>query len=124
MTKKTWDNKTYMLVLVDRHTKFTGVFAFTDKKPAMQYVQTFVALFANAFDVRIKCLHSDGVFQRHKYLDDMCAQAGIIQEFFTTEMPQLNGEAERLMRTLVEAARALCYGGNMPACHALLRVCA
>ena len=45
----------------------------------------------------------------------MCAQAGIIQEFFTTETPQLNGEAERLMRTLVEAARALCYGGNLPA---------
>ena len=35
----------------------------------------------------------------------MCAQAGIIQEFSTTETPQLNGEAERLMRTLVEVAR-------------------
>ena len=45
----------------------------------------------------------------------MCAQAGIIREFSTTETPQLNGEAERLMRTLVEAARALCYGGNLPA---------
>ena len=30
-------------------------------------------------------------------------------------MPVLNGEAERLMRTFVEAARALCYGGNSPA---------
>ena len=89
MTKKTWDNMTYTLVLVDQHTKFTGVFAFTDKKPAMQYVQTFVALCANAFDVRIKCLHSDGEFQRHKDLDDMCAQAGILQEFSTTETPQL-----------------------------------
>ena len=115
MTKKTWDNKTYMLVLVDQHTKFTGIFAFSDKKPAMQYVQTFVALCANAFNVRIKCLHSDGEFQRHKDLDDMCAQAGIIQEFSTTEAPQLNGEAERLMRTLLEAARALRYGGTLPA---------
>ena len=45
----------------------------------------------------------------------MCAQVGIIQELSTMETPQLNGEAERLMRTLVEAARALCYGGNLPA---------
>ena len=45
----------------------------------------------------------------------MCAQAGTFQEFSTTETPQLNGKAERLMRTLVEAARALCYGGNVPA---------
>ena len=75
----------------------------------MQYAQTFVALCANAFDVHIKCLHSDGEFQRHKDLDDMLAQAGIIQEFSTTETPQLSREAERLMRTLVEAARALCY---------------
>ena len=45
-----------------------------------------------------------------------CAhKPGIIQEFSTTETPQLNGEAERLMRALVEAARALCYGGNLPA---------
>ena len=104
-----------MLVLVDQYTKVTGIFAFTDKKPAMQFVQTFVALCADAVNVRIKCLHSDGEFQRHKDLDDMCAPTGIIQEFSTTETPRLNGEAERLMRTSVEAARALCYGGNLPA---------
>ena len=43
MTKKTWDNKGYMLVLVDQHTKFIAIFAFVDKKSAMQFVQTFVA---------------------------------------------------------------------------------
>ena len=69
----------------------------------MQYIQTFVALCANAFDVRIKCLHSDEEFQRYKDLDDMFTQAGIIQELSPTETPQLNGEAERLMRTLVES---------------------
>ena len=115
MTKKTWDNKTHMLVLVDQHTKFTGVIAFTDKKSAMQCVRTFVALCDNAFDVCIKYLHSDGECKRRKDLDDMCAQAGIIQEFSLTETPQLNGEAERLMRTSVEAARALCYGGHLSA---------
>ena len=122
MTKKTWDNKGYMLVLVDQYTKFIAIFAYVDKKSAMQFVQTFVALCANAFDVRVKCLHSDGEFKGHKDLDAMCAQAEIIQEFSTTETPQLNGEAERLMRTLVEGARALCYGGNVPT--ALLGVCA
>ena len=81
----------------------------------MQFMQTFVALCANAFDKRVMCLHSDGKFQEHKDLVAMCAQAGIIQELSTTEMPQLNGEAERLMRTLVEVARALCYRGNVPA---------
>ena len=115
MTKKTLDNKGYMVVLVDQYTKFVAIFAYEDKKSAMQFVQTFVALCANAFDVRVKCLHSDGKFKGHKDLDAMCAQAGIIEEFSTTETPQLNGEAERLMRTLVEAARSLCYGGNVPA---------
>ena len=89
--------------------------AYVDKRSAMQFVQTFVALCANAFDVRVKCLHSDGEFKGHKDLDAMCAQAGVIQELSTTETPQLNGEAERLMRTLVEAARTLCYGGNVRA---------
>ena len=74
--------------------------------------KTSVALCANAFNVRIKCPHLDGEFLRHKDLDDMCTQARITQEFSTMETPQLNGEVERLMRTLVEAARALCYGGN------------
>ena len=60
--------------------------------------------------MQVKCRHSDGEFERHKDLDAMCAQAGIIQEFSTTETPQLNEEAERLMRTLVEAARTLAMG--------------
>ena len=88
---------------------------FGGQLKCMQFVQTFVALCANALDVQVKCLHSDGECKGHKDLDAMCAQAGIIQEFSTTETPQLNGEAERLMRTIVEAARALCYGGNVPA---------
>ena len=57
MTKKTWDNKGYMLVLVDQYTKFIAIFAYEDKKSAMRFVQTFVALCANVFDVRVKCLH-------------------------------------------------------------------
>ena len=81
------------------------IFAYVDKNSAMQFVQTFVALCANAFDVRVKCLHSDGEFKGHKDLDATCAQAGIIQEFSTRETPQVNGEA----------ARALCYGANVPA---------
>ena len=82
---------------------------------ATQFVQTFGKLSAYAFNVRVKYLHSGGEFKGHKDLDAMCAQAGIIQEFSTTKAPQLNEEAERLMRTLVEAARALCYGGSKPA---------
>ena len=115
MTKKTWDNKGYMLVLVDLYTKFIAIFAYVDKKSAMQFVQTFVASCANAFNVWVKCLHSDGEFKGHKDLDAMCAQAGIIQEFSTAETSQLKGEAQRLMRTLVEAARTLCKRGNVPA---------
>ena len=30
-TKKTWDNKGYMLVLVDQYTKFITIFAYVDK---------------------------------------------------------------------------------------------
>ena len=94
----------------------------------MRFVQTFVALCVKAFDVQVKCLHSDGEFKGHKDLDAMCAQAGIIQEFSTTETPQLNGEAERLMRTLVEGARSLCCGqcasSFVGTSNALLCVCA
>ena len=44
----------------------------------------------------------------------MCS-SGDDEEFSKTETLEFNGEAERLMRTLVEAARALCYGDNVPA---------
>ena len=54
--------------MVDQHTKFIAIFAYVDKKSAMQFVQTFVALSANAIDVRVKCLHSDGEFKGHKDL--------------------------------------------------------
>ena len=74
-----------------------------------------MALCAIAYDVRVKYFHSDGEFKGHKNLDAMRAQAGIIQESSMTETPQLNGEVERLMRTLVETARTLCHGGNVPA---------
>ena len=40
-----------MLVLVDQYTKFTAIFAYVDKKAAMKFVHTVVALCANAFDV-------------------------------------------------------------------------
>ena len=32
MTKKTWDNKGYMLVLVDQHTKFIAMFLSMESK--------------------------------------------------------------------------------------------
>ena len=47
MTKKARDNKTYMLVLVDRHMKFIGIFTFEDKNPVMKHVYTCVALCVN-----------------------------------------------------------------------------
>ena len=50
-------------------------------------MQTFTVLCTNAFGVQVKCLPLDGEL-----------------------MPQLNGVAERFVRTLVEAARAMCYG--------------
>ena len=45
-----------------------------------------------------------------------CARKlGSCRSFLQQSIPQLNGEAERLMRTLVEAARTLCCGGKPPA---------
>ena len=38
MTEKTWDNKGYMLVLVDQYTKFKAIIAYEDKKSAMRFV--------------------------------------------------------------------------------------
>ena len=57
---------------------------------------------------RIKCLRTDngGEYTSDEF-DNFCDQEGIKRQFTTTYIPQQNGVAKRMNRTLLERTRAM-----------------
>nr|GFC52354.1 putative ribonuclease H-like domain-containing protein [Tanacetum cinerariifolium] len=47
-------------------------------------------------------------------MNDFCSQKGIKREFCNARIPQQNGVAERLNRTLIEAARTMLADAKLP----------
>ena len=76
----------YLLVIIDKHSKFILVFAKTKKSLATQEIKKIVTPTENGFELRIATIHSDGEFKSNA-LKEFCVIRGIRQEFTTAENP-------------------------------------
>ncbi|MBW0533980.1 hypothetical protein O181_073695 [Austropuccinia psidii MF-1] len=108
--------KHYFLTIVDQSSSYKIV-KFLQKKPKVfeQFQATKIAM-ENTQDKKLKKLVSErgGEFLNNdfKKLSNKC---GFIHIFSPPEMPQHNAFAERANQTILQKARCLLGGSNIPA---------
>ncbi|CEG44123.1 FOG: Transposon-encoded proteins with TYA, reverse transcriptase, integrase domains in various combinations [Plasmopara halstedii] len=87
---------------------YCRVYLIKNKLEVVDKFANSVAFAEKQTDKRVKSLHSDngGDYTSAK-MADFCSDKGIVLKYTPTYTPQLNGVAERIIRTLVECARCM-----------------
>ncbi|GJZ06108.1 ribonuclease H-like domain-containing protein [Tanacetum coccineum] len=78
-------------------------------------LQTFIRQIENQLSHRVKIIRSDnGTEFKNRDMLEFCGNKGIKQEYSNARTPQQNGVAERMNRTLIEAARTMLADSLLP----------
>ncbi|GJW53414.1 putative ribonuclease H-like domain-containing protein [Tanacetum coccineum] len=105
---KSINHASYCLVITDDCTRFCWVFFLASKDETSGIIQTFIRQIDNQLSHRVKIIRSDnGTEFKNRYMLEFCGNKGIKQEYSNARTPQQNGVAERMNRTLIEAARTM-----------------
>jgi hypothetical protein len=100
--------KRYAITFSDDTTRFVRLFLMVHKSEAASYFKIFLAEATTLPDFHVRVLHSDsGSEYTGKAMTNLCLAHGIRQQFSPPYTPQRNGVAERVGRTLQDAARAM-----------------
>ena len=96
------------ITFTDDATRFVRLFLVAHKSEAASCFKIFLDETATLPDFHVRVLHSDsGTEYTGKAMTNLCLANGIRQEFSPPYTPQRNGVAERVGRTLQDAARAM-----------------
>ncbi|CAI7874675.1 unnamed protein product [Closterium sp. NIES-53] len=109
------DGSRYFLLLKDRKTRFMWTYNLTQKSDALEKFETWLAMVERQSELTVKMIRSDlgGEFlggDFTAFLD----KHGIVHDLTCPYTLQLNGMAEREMRTLVAAVRTMLLHMNVP----------
>ncbi|GJV05787.1 putative ribonuclease H-like domain-containing protein [Tanacetum coccineum] len=78
-------------------------------------LQNFIRQIENQLNHRVKIIRSDnGTEFKNRDMLEFCGNKGIKQEYSNARTPQQNGVAERMNRTLIEAARTMLADSLLP----------
>ncbi|GJV90913.1 putative ribonuclease H-like domain-containing protein [Tanacetum coccineum] len=95
--------------------KFCWVFFLASKDETSGILQTFIRQIENQLSHRVKIIRSDnGTEFKNRDMLEFCGNKGIKQEYSNARTPQQNGVAERMNRTLIEAARTMLADSLLP----------
>ncbi|GJZ14276.1 putative ribonuclease H-like domain-containing protein [Tanacetum coccineum] len=130
---KSINHASYCLVITDDCTRFSWVFFLASKDETSGILQNFIRQIENQLNHRVKIIRSDnGTEFKNRDMLEFCGNKGIKQEYSNARTPQQNGVAERMNRTLIEAARTMLADSLLPttfwaeavstACYVLNRV--
>ncbi|GJZ17409.1 putative ribonuclease H-like domain-containing protein [Tanacetum coccineum] len=112
---KSINHASYCLVITDDCTKFSCVFFLATKDETSSILQNFVRQIGNQLSYRVKIMRSDnGTEFKNMDMLEFCGNKGIKQEYSNARTPQQNGVAERMNRTLIEAARTMLADSLLP----------
>ncbi|GJX58068.1 putative ribonuclease H-like domain-containing protein, partial [Tanacetum coccineum] len=101
--------------LLRAHDRFSWVFFLASKDETSGILQTFIRQIENQLSHRVKIIRSDnGTEFKNRDMLEFCGNKGIKQEYSTARTPQQNGVAERMNRTLIEAARTMLADSLLP----------
>jgi transposase InsO family protein len=106
----------YLLLFINDYSRYFWVYLLRKKSEMFDAFTQFKAMVEKQFDKSTLCLHDDkgGEFIGIKW-DAFFAQHGIRRTHTVKALPQQNGVAERLNRTLEELLVATLNGAHLPA---------
>ncbi|GKB41389.1 putative ribonuclease H-like domain-containing protein [Tanacetum coccineum] len=112
---KSINHASYCLVITDDYTRISWVFFFASKDETSGILQNFIRQIENQLSHRVKIIRSDnGIEFKNRDMLEFCGNKGIKQEYSNAITPQQNGVAERMNRTLIEAARTMLADSLLP----------
>ncbi|GJX94496.1 putative ribonuclease H-like domain-containing protein [Tanacetum coccineum] len=112
---KSINHASYCLVITNDCTRFSWVFFLATKDETSGILQNFIRQIENQLNHRVKIIRSDnGTEFKNKDMLEFCGNKGIKQEYSNARTPQQNGVAERMNRTLIEAARTMLADSLLP----------
>ncbi|GJZ54451.1 putative ribonuclease H-like domain-containing protein [Tanacetum coccineum] len=112
---KSINHASYCLVITDDCTRFSWVFFLATKDETSGIIQNFIRQIENQLNHRVKIIRSDnGTEFKNRDMLEFCRNKGIKQEYSNARTPQQNGVAERMNRTLIEAARTMLADSLLP----------
>ncbi|GJX49255.1 putative ribonuclease H-like domain-containing protein, partial [Tanacetum coccineum] len=98
-----------------REQRFSWVFFLATKDETSGILQNFIRQIENQLNHRVKIIRSDnGTEFKNRDMLEFCGNKGIKQEYSNARTPQQNGVAERMNRTLIEAARTMLADSLLP----------
>ncbi|GJW37293.1 putative ribonuclease H-like domain-containing protein [Tanacetum coccineum] len=112
---KSINHASYCLVITDDCTRFSWVFFLATKDETSGILQNFIRQIENQLNHRVKIIRSDnGTEFKNRNMLEFCGNKGIKQEYSNARTPQQNEVAERMNRTLIEAARTMLADSLLP----------
>ncbi|GJY28594.1 putative ribonuclease H-like domain-containing protein [Tanacetum coccineum] len=109
------NHASYCLVITDDCSRFCWVFFLAKKDETSSILKTFIRQIENQLNQKVKIIRSDnGTEFKNRVMLEFCGEKGIKQEFSNARTPQQNGVAERMNRTLIEAARTMLADSHLP----------
>ncbi|GJX86784.1 putative ribonuclease H-like domain-containing protein, partial [Tanacetum coccineum] len=112
---KSINHASYCLVITDDCTRFSWVFFLATKDETSGILQNFIRQIENQLNHRVKIIRSDnGTEFKNRDMLEFYGNKGIKQEYSNARTPQQNGVAERMNRTLIEAARTMLADSLLP----------
>ncbi|GJR70509.1 putative ribonuclease H-like domain-containing protein [Tanacetum coccineum] len=109
------NHASYCLVIIDDCSRFSWVFFLATKDETSGILQNFIRQIENQLSHRVKIIRSDnGTEFKNRDMLEFCGNKGIKQEYSNARTPQQNGVAERMNRTLIEAARTMLADSLLP----------
>ncbi|GJV46743.1 ribonuclease H-like domain-containing protein [Tanacetum coccineum] len=95
--------------------RFSWVFFLATKDETSGILQSFIRQIKNQLNHRVKIIRSDNDTEfKNRDMLEFCGNKGIKQEYSNARTPQQNGVAERMNRTLIEAARTMLADSLLP----------
>nr|GEX75342.1 putative ribonuclease H-like domain-containing protein [Tanacetum cinerariifolium] len=102
------NHKTYFLVITDGFSRFSWVYFLKSKDETTPILKDFIRQAKNQFNHKVKTIRSDNRTEfKNKELIEFRELKGIKREYSNARTPQQNRVADRLNKTLIEAARTM-----------------
>ncbi|KAI3746903.1 hypothetical protein L6452_09345 [Arctium lappa] len=110
MRTQSINDKRYILVMIDEYSRYTWLEFLRNKSDVTELIIAFIKKIQVRLQLPVKSLRSDnGTEFKNEKLHSYLVSVGISHNFSFAHTPQQNGVVERKNRTLVEAARTMCY---------------
>ena len=105
----------YLVSFIDDYTRFATVYFMREKSEVFEKFKVFEAQATNQTGHAIGTLRTDGGGEYvSREFEDYLVSKGISHQVTVRYTPEQNGVAERYNRTVVESARAMVFGADLP----------